>query len=364
VERRAALARPDELRRSSGQQSLQSLCRRAVQVASFAGREAGGPPAHRPPTLPALASASASHYSPASTVTARSIKIGLVQRALGDDKSRNVSKVLDGVRDAARRGAQVVCLPELFATKYFCQTEDADCFDLAEPLDGPTAQAVSKVARSQQVTVVTPLFERRASGVYHNSLLVIGPAGAVLGTYRKMHIPDDPNFFEKFYFAPGDLGFVAVDTPLVKLGPLICWDQWYPEAARLVALRGAEMLVYPTAIGWLSRERSDCGDEQLAAWRTIQQSHAIANGVFVVCVNRVGHEPGPDGGVDFWGHSFVCDPFGVVLAEAGEGEEVVVVECDLSRPEDIRRSWPFFRDRRIDAYRGLTARYLDPDDEE
>ncbi len=345
-----------------------SLCNRSAGWPrggrSAPAPRAGGRPWARPPGVAVLASGAASHYPLASTVTARSIKIGLVQRAMGDDKSRNVLKVLEGVRDAARRGAQVVCLPELFATRYFCQTEDTDSFDLAEPLDGPTARAVAEVARSHQVTVVAPLFERRASGIYHNSLRVIGPSGEVLGTYRKMHIPDDPNFFEKFYFAPGDLGFVAVETPLVRLGPLICWDQWYPEAARLVALRGAEMLVYPTAIGWLSRERSDDGDEQLAAWRTIQRSHAIANGVFVVCVNRVGHEPGPDGGIDFWGHSFVCDPFGVVRAEAGEGEEVVVAACDLSRAEDVRRSWPFFRDRRIDAYQGLTARYLDPDGEE
>jgi len=311
--------------------------------------------------LAVLASRTASHYPGARTVTPRTFRIGLVQRAMSDDKSRNVRSVLEGIRDAARHGAHIACLPELFATRYFCQTEDPDRFDLAEPLDGPTVRAVSEVAHSQQITVVAPLFERRARGVYHNSVCVIGPSGEVLGTYRKMHIPDDPNFFEKFYFAPGDLGFVAVDTPLVKLGPLICWDQWYPEAARLAALRGAELLVYPTAIGWLSREGSEIGEEQLTAWRTIQQGHAIANGLFVAAVNRVGHEPGPDGGIDFWGHSFVCDPFGVVLGEAGEGEEVVVVECDLARSEEIRRNWPFFRDRRIDAYQGLTARYLDSD---
>ena len=362
---RAARARPGEVTRSSGSRAPQSLCRLAARVEFCAGRGGSRAPwsAFRP-AFAVLAPGAGSHYPAAITVTARSIKIGLVQRAMSDDKALNVQKVLNGVRDAARRGAQIACLPELFATRYFCQTEDAAGFDLAEPLDGPTAQAVSEVARGHQITVVAPLFERRASGMYHNSLRVIGPSGEVLGTYRKMHIPDDPNFYEKFYFAPGDLGFVAVDTPVVKLGPLICWDQWYPEAARLVALRGAEMLVYPTAIGWLSAERSESGDEQLAAWRIIQRAHAIANGVFVVCVNRVGHEPGPDGGLDFWGHSFVCDPFGVVLAEAGEGEEVIVVECDLSRSEDIRRSWPFFRDRRIDAYDGLTARYLDRNGEE
>jgi N-carbamoylputrescine amidase len=218
---------------------------------------------------------------------------------------------------------------------------------------------MAKLAKEAGVSIVVPLFERRAAGVYHNSLVVVGPNGEILGHYRKMHIPDDPLFYEKFYFTPGDLGFVAVPTPAATVGPLICWDQWYPEAARLTALRGAEVLVYPTAIGWHPSEKAEYGAAQLSAWQTIQRAHAIANGVFVVAVNRVGHE-GPKGaGLEFWGHSFVADPFGVVLAEAGEGEEVLVVDCDFGRVEEVRRNWPFLRDRRIDAYGGIGSRLLD-----
>jgi N-carbamoylputrescine amidase len=265
---------------------------------------------------------------------ARSVKVGLVQ-------------------------TEIVCLQELFASQYFCQVEDAALFELSEPIPGPSTRALGETAKELGVTLVVPLFERRLAGVYHNSLVVLGPDGSSLGHYRKMHIPDDPLFYEKFYFTPGDLGFMAIPTPKAVLGPLICWDQWYPEGARLTALRGAELLVYPTAIGWHPKEKAEYGASQLDAWRTIQRSHAIANGVFVVAVNRVGHEGPRDGGLEFWGHSFVADPAGVVLAEAGEGEETLVVECDLTRIEAVRRGWPFLRDRRIDAYQGLDARLLD-----
>ncbi|HEY3495716.1 MAG TPA: carbon-nitrogen hydrolase [Polyangiaceae bacterium] len=289
----------------------------------------------------------------------RIVKVGLVQTAAGPDPRANVEKTAKLARELARRGASIICLQELFASEYFCQREDAALFDLAEPVPGPTTQAMAEVAKETRTTILTPVFERRAPGVYHNSMAVLGPSGEMLGFYRKMHIPDDPLFYEKFYFTPGDLGFVAIGVPGATVGPLICWDQWYPEAARLTALRGAEILVYPTAIGWHPKEKAQYGAAQLSAWQTMQRSHAIANGVFVVAVNRVGHEGAADGGLDFWGHSFVADPFGVVLAEAGEGEETLLVECDLSRVEDVRRGWPFLRDRRIDAYQGIGSRLLD-----
>ncbi len=290
----------------------------------------------------------------------RSVRVGLVQQAAsGEDKAKNLERALSGIREAAGRGAEVVCLQELFATTYFCQVEDPARFDLAEPVPGPTSQAVAALARELGVVIVSSVFERRAAGLYHNTALVHGPKGEELGRYRKMHIPDDPQFYEKFYFTPGDLGFRNVPTGKVNLGPLVCWDQWYPEAARLTALRGAELLVYPTAIGWMPDEKESEGKAQLAAWQTIQRSHAIANGVFVVAVNRVGFEPSPSGGIEFWGHSFVCDPLGTVLAEAGMGEEVLVVEIDLRRQEEVRRIWPFLRDRRIDAYGGIDRRFLD-----
>ena len=287
------------------------------------------------------------------------IKVGLIQTTVEDDKARHVQKTLERVREAAGRGAKLVCLQELFASPYFCQVEDSALFDLAEPIPGPTSQAVADCAKQLGISIVVPLFEKRAPGVYHNSLIVVGPTGETLGLYRKMHIPDDPLFYEKYYFTPGDLGFKTIETPEAKVGTLICWDQWYPEAARLTALRGAEILVYPTAIGWHPGEKAEFGAAQLSAWQTIQRSHAIANGVFVVSVNRVGHEGPKDGGLQFWGHSFVADPFGVVLAEAGEGEEILVVELDLSRQEWVRRNWPFYRDRRIDAYGDLTSRFID-----
>jgi N-carbamoylputrescine amidase len=290
------------------------------------------------------------------------VKLGLVQTSCSEDKTINVQKALDGIREAAGRGAQVVCLQELFASLYFCQKEDAALFDLAEPIPGATTEQIASVARELQITVLASVFEKRAAGVYHNTAVLYGPDGKQIGMYRKMHIPDDPLFYEKFYFTPGDLGFVAYRTPLATVGPLVCWDQWYPEAARLTALRGAEILFYPTAIGWHPGEKEQFGAAQLSAWQTMQRSHAIANGVFVAAVNRIGHEGAEDGGIQFWGHSFVCDPFGVVLAEAGEGEEVLVVDCDLRRMEEVRRGWPFLRDRRIDAYRGIESRLLDRDE--
>lgn len=290
-------------------------------------------------------------------MTQHRVTVGLVQHACSEDKQQNVERSLDGVRDAAARGAQLVCLQELFASRYFPQVADPKYFELAEPLDGPTVQAVSKLCHELGVTVLTGIFEHRAPGLHHNSLLVIGPTGETLGVYRKMHIPDDPQFHEKFYFAPGDLGFMAVPTPLCQVGPLICWDQWYPEAARITAMQGAQILFYPTAIGWLPEEKDQYGAEQLASWHTIQRSHAIANGVFTVSVNRVGTEPSDAGSIEFWGHSFVCSPAGAVLAEAGTGDEVLVVECDLAQTEETRRTWPFFRDRRIDAYGELTKRW-------
>jgi N-carbamoylputrescine amidase len=291
----------------------------------------------------------------------KSFQVGLVQMAMSRDAAENVERGVKGVRDAAQKGAEVVCLPEMYRTPYFCQREDAALFDLAETVPGPSTEAFQKAAKDAGVAVVVPIFEKRATGLYHNSAVVIDADGAVLGLYRKMHIPDDPAFYEKFYFTPGDLGFKAFDTRAGRIGTLICWDQWYPEGARLTALRGAAVLFYPTAIGWHPHEKEQYGAHQRDAWRTIQRSHAIANGVYVAVVNRVGHEIPPEGGpgLEFWGTSFVADPFGVVIAEAGLGEEILVAKVDLARMEDVRRNWPFLRDRRIDAYSGLERRFLD-----
>jgi N-carbamoylputrescine amidase len=291
----------------------------------------------------------------------KSFQVGLVQMAMSSDAAANVERAVKGVRDAAQKGAEVVCLPEMYRTPYFCQREDAALFDLAETVPGPSTEAFQKAARDAGVAVVVPIFEKRATGLYHNSAVVIDADGAVLGLYRKMHIPDDPAFYEKFYFTPGDLGFKAFDTHAGRIGTLICWDQWYPEGARLTALRGAAVLFYPTAIGWHPHEKEQYGTHQRDAWRTIQRSHAIANGVYVAVVNRVGHEIPPEGGpgLEFWGSSFVADPFGVVVAEAGQGEEILVATIDLGRMEDVRRNWPFLRDRRIDAYAGIERRFLD-----
>ena len=287
--------------------------------------------------------------------------IGLVQTACAPDPADNLARAVVRVEQAADSGAQVVCLPELFGSQYFCQREDPALFDLAEPVPGPTTEALAKVAKSKHVTIVVPLFERRAAGVYHNSAAVIGKDGELLGLYRKMHIPDDPAYYEKFYFTPGDLGFRAFDTAVGRVGTLICWDQWYPEAARLIALRGASVIFYPTAIGWHPHEKEAVGAAQRDAWRTIQRAHAIANGTYVAVVNRVGHEkPAGSAGIEFWGSSFIADPFGVVLAEGfSDKEEIVLGEVDLARLEDVRRNWPFLRDRRIDAYAGIERRFID-----
>jgi N-carbamoylputrescine amidase len=289
--------------------------------------------------------------------------VGLIQARASAEKEANVRATLDRIREAADRGAELVCTQELFASPYFCQIEDRRFFELAEPIPGPTTQALADVASEKRITLIGSLFERRAPGVYHNTSVVLGPDGALVGRYRKMHIPDDPQYYEKFYFTPGDLGFVAYRTPRAVVGPLVCWDQWYPEAARLTALRGAELLVYPTAIGWLPEDKVAFGKDQVSAWQTMQRSHAIANGVFVLAINRVGVEREGERSIEFWGHSFVADPFGVVLAEADEGEETLIVECDLGRLDRVRTAWPFFRDRRIDAYGDLERRWVGlPDD--
>ena len=260
--------------------------------------------------------------------------------------------------DAAAQGAQIICVQELFRSQYFCQTEDLAAFDLAEPIPGPTTESFGKLAAELNVVIVGSVFERRMAGVYHNTAVVIDAGGALLGMYRKMHIPDDPRFYEKYYFTPGDLGFRCFDTRYARIAPLICWDQWFPEAARLAALGGAQILVYPTAIGFHHSDASEAGTQH-AAWETIQRSHAIANGVYVAAVNRVGHEGPAGGGLEFWGGSFVTDPQGRMLAKAGGSEEILVVECDPRVIESVRRNWPFLRDRRIDAYAPIVNRVID-----
>ena len=291
--------------------------------------------------------------------------IALVQMACGADSNENVSSAVAKVEEASRRGARVVCLPELFRSQYFCQREDTALFDLAESIPGPSTEVFSKVAGQLNVVIIVPVFERRTAGLYHNSVVVVDSDGSIAGLYRKMHVPDDPAYYEKFYFTPGDRGFQAIQTSAGKIGTLICWDQWYPEAARLTTLQGAEMLFYPTAIGWHPSEKTREGESQRSAWQTIQRSHAIANGVFVAAVNRVGHEkPGAGGdGIEFWGSSFVCDPFGTVLAEASiDKEEILFAEVNMGRVEEVRRNWPFLRDRRVDAYGGITKRFFDQGD--
>lgn len=285
--------------------------------------------------------------------------LGLVQSRCTLDPEENLGRAIAGVRNAKAKGAQIVCLPELFRSQYFCQTEDHRHFDLAEPVPGPSTTALASVAAELGVVIIASLFERRAEGLYHNTAAIIDADGRYLGKYRKMHIPDDPQYYEKFYFTPGDLGFRAWDTKFGRIGVLVCWDQWYPEAARLTALAGAQVLFYPTAIGWLPAEKAEHGAQQQAAWETIQRSHAIANGVYVCAVNRVGHEGDASGGLEFWGGSFVSDPGGRILAKAGAGEEVLVVPCDLAKVDASRTHWPFLRDRRIDAYADITKRYLD-----
>ncbi len=288
------------------------------------------------------------------------MKIGVIQMVCSANSQENLERAVGKVEEAVMNGAQIICLPELFRSQYFCQQEDADLFDLAESVPGSSTEVFSQVAKQHGVSILVSVFERRTAGVYHNSLVVLGERGEIAGLYRKMHIPDDPAYYEKFYFTPGDLGFQAIKTTHATVGPLICWDQWYPEAARMTALQGAEILFYPTAIGWHPKEKSEEGQAQREAWMTVQRSHAIANGVFVVAVNRVGHEaPAGGDGLEFWGSSFVCDPFGVVLAQASvDKEETLVVDIDLKRIEEVRRNWPFLRDRRIDAYEGITKRFL------
>jgi len=294
-------------------------------------------------------------------------RVGLVQMSCGPDPDANLEKAAERVRDAARLGAAVVCLPELFQAQYFCQREDIRLFDLAEPIPGPTTEKLGAVAREEKVVVIASLFERRAPGLYHNTAAILEKDGRIAGLYRKMHIPDDPLYYEKFYFTPGDLGFRAFDTSAGKIGTLVCWDQWYPEGARITALQGANVLFYPTAIGWHPQEKNEFGTAQHDAWQTIQRSHAIANGVYVAAVNRVGVEHGDvrgnrvEGpGLEFWGGSFLADPFGRVIAKAShDREEILIGEIDLRQMEDTRRNWPFLRDRRIDAYGPIVNRFLD-----
>ena len=294
-------------------------------------------------------------------------RVGLVQMSATPDPEENLQRAIDRVREAAARGAQIVCLPELFQTQYFCQREDAALFDLAEPLPGPTTAKLSELAKQLRIVLIASLFEKRAAGLYHNTAAVFDADGSLRGLYRKMHIPDDPLYYEKFYFTPGDLGFRAFDTNVGRVGALVCWDQWYPEGARLTALQGAHVLLYPTAIGWHPSEKAEFGQAQHDAWRTIQRAHAIANGVYVAVVNRVGFETGDirgnsahGAGLEFWGGSFLCDPFGRVIAEAAhDKEEILVGEVDLRALEDVRRNWPFLRDRRIDSYAQITSRLLD-----
>lgn len=288
------------------------------------------------------------------------VKIGLLQHACLPDPVANLQTALAAAAEAVSRGAQIICTQELFRSVYFCQTEDHSCFDLAEAIPGPTTQAFGKFALRHGVVVVASLFERRAPGLYHNTAVIIDADGALLGKYRKMHIPDDPLYYEKFYFAPGDLGFRAWQTRHATIGVLVCWDQWYPEAARLTALQGAEILFYPTAIGWHPAEKQELGERQHSAWETIQRGHAIANGCYVAVANRIGHETMSGEGIEFWGQSFLAGPSGEVLAKAGARDpEVIVSDVDLGQVDLTRTHWPFFRDRRIDAYADLTRRLID-----
>lgn len=292
----------------------------------------------------------------------KNFRVGLLQLAYSNDYNNNTKKTVEWVAKAAKQGAQVVCLPELYRTPYFCQKEDVSLFDLAETIPGPSSIAFMQAAKENNVAIVVPIFEKRAPGVYHNSAIIIDADGEQIGLYRKMHIPDDPAFYEKFYFAPGDLGFQSFETRFGKIGTLICWDQWYPEGARLTALRGATVLFYPTAIGWHPYEKEQYGKAQRDSWITIQRSHAIANGVYVASVNRVGFEKTVEtqAGLEFWGSSFICDPQGVILSEGSiDKEEILIAEINLEHLEDIRRNWPFLRDRRIDAYNGIDKRFID-----
>jgi len=290
--------------------------------------------------------------------------IALVQMRCDPKPGPNLAKAEAAIAEAAGRGAEIVCLPELFLGPYFCQKEDTATFDLAEPIPGPSSDRLAAAAKKHKVVVVGSIFEKRMPGVYHNTATVHDSSGEFLGIYRKMHIPDDPLYYEKYYFTPGDLGWKVFPTKPAKVGTLVCWDQWYPEAARLTALQGAEVIFYPTAIGWHPKEKAEYGEAQHSAWETSMRGHAIANGIYIAGVNRIGHELPPDGektgGIEFWGGSFVSDPFGRILAKAScDKEEILVVKCDRKLMEDVRRNWPFFRDRRIDAFGGLTRRVVD-----
>src|ERR1700678_1235348 len=306
--------------------------------------------------------------------TTNNKRIGLIQMSCVPDTAANLDKAADRVREAARAGANVICLPELFRAQYFCQREEHALFDLAESIPGPSTERLSAIAREEKIVLIASLFARRAPGLYHNTAAILEQDGSLAGVYRKMHIPDDPLYYEKFYFAPGDLGFRAFETTQGRIGTLVCWDQWYPEGARVTALKGANTLFFPTAIGWHPSEKVEFGERQYDAWQTIQRAHAIANGVYVCAVNRVGHEhgdvihegksmPGPGdhtaaSGLEFWGGSFIADPFGRVVAQAShDKEEILTAEIDLKLLEDTRRNWPFLRDRRIDAYSGITKRF-------
>jgi N-carbamoylputrescine amidase len=290
------------------------------------------------------------------------MKVALIQQAKTADLAANRAQLTEAIRRAAAEGAELVVLQELHNALYFCQTEDPGAFDLAEPIPGPSTDYFGALARELGVVLVTSLFERRAAGLYHNTAVVLERDGSIAGRYRKMHIPDDPAYYEKFYFTPGDMGFHPVRTSVGTLGVQVCWDQWYPEGARLMALQGAELLIYPTAIGWESSDTPEEQERQLRAWQTVQRGHAVANGLPVVAVNRCGHETDPSGqtgGIEFWGHSFVAGPQGEMLAELGTDEEIAIVDIDMKRCENVRRWWPFLRDRRIEEFGGLTRRFID-----
>jgi len=283
------------------------------------------------------------------------VTLGLIQMTSGENPQANLAKALRRIRAAAEKGARIVCLGELFRSRYFCQSEDARNFKLAETIPGPATEALASLAREREVVVVASIFEKRSVGIYHNTAVVIDADGALVGLYRKMHIPDDPLYYEKFYFTPGDLGFPSFQTRYAKIGVLVCWDQWFPEGARLASLSGAQILFYPTAIGWIPNEPRPVAQQQRSAWELIQRSHGVANGVFVAATNRVGRE----GKIKFWGNSFVAGPFGEMVARAGDREDILIAKCDLTRIEETRQSWPFLRDRRIDAYGPLQSRFLE-----
>jgi N-carbamoylputrescine amidase len=289
------------------------------------------------------------------------VTLGLLQHACSENPQENLAKSLELAERAAKQGAQIICTQELFRSQYFCQKEDHDYFKLAEPIPGPSTQAFQKIAKDHNVVIIASLFEKRASGLYHNTAVIIDAGGALLGVYRKMHIPDDPLFYEKFYFTPGDTGFRAWDTKYGKIGVLVCWDQWYPEGARLTALQGAEILFYPTAIGWHPKEKAEYGVNQHGAWETIQRGHAVANGCYVAAINRIGHEaPAGGDGLEFWGQSFIAGTSGQILCKASvDREEVLLCNVDLEKVDVTRTHWPFLRDRRIDAYGDLTKRFID-----